>query len=305
MDIRQIELFVVAAEEQHFSRAARRANIVQSGLSTAIRTLEEELGAQLFVRNTRRVELSQAGRIFLPEARRVLEATKAAREAVTSIKNGLRGRLSIGTVQSLPPFIDLPLLLQEFRSLHPMVEISVRETYLEALAGALRESSLDLAFMPVTGVPPTGLTVDVLFSSPMVVTMAPAHRLADREQDGVTVRELADEIFIEFSPRWGTRHLVDQIFAIESAVRRIGFEVESFDLLLQFVERGFGLAIVPQSMANKRGLKSLAIIPAHAATVHPTWELGLFRAKRRGSLSPNPPADLFKTMIEDALRVRT
>jgi DNA-binding transcriptional LysR family regulator len=302
MDLRQIELFVVAAEEQHFSRAARRANIVQSGLSAAIRTLEEDLGTQLVVRNTRRVELSEAGRIFLPEAYRVLEAVKAAREAVTAAKSGLRGRLSIGAVQSLPPCLDLPLLLQEFRSLHPMVEISVHEAYLEALAAALRESRLDLAFMPIWGVPPSGLMVEVLFSSPMVVIMEAGHRLADRQHGGVTLRELAEEIFVEFSPRWGTRNLVDQIFAIESAVRRIGFEVENFDLLLQFVERGFGLAIVPQSMATKRGLKSLAIIPAHGTTDLPSWELGLFRAKRRGTLSPNPPADEFKTMVENALR---
>src|ERR671918_7863 len=79
MDIRQIELFIAAAEEQHFTRAAKRANIVQSGLSVAIRGLEEELGTLLFVRNTRHVELSEAGRIFLPEARRILLATKAAR----------------------------------------------------------------------------------------------------------------------------------------------------------------------------------------------------------------------------------
>jgi hypothetical protein len=67
MDIRQIELFIAAAEEQHFTRAAKRAHIVQSGLSVTIRALEEELGAALFVRNTRRVELSEAGRNFLPE----------------------------------------------------------------------------------------------------------------------------------------------------------------------------------------------------------------------------------------------
>ena len=117
MDIRQIELFIAAAEEQHFTRAAKRANIVQSGLSVAIRALEEELGTLLFVRNTRRVELSEAGRIFLPEARRIVLATKAARDAVLAVRGGLAGRLSIGTIQNLHLFLDLPLSPRRFASL--------------------------------------------------------------------------------------------------------------------------------------------------------------------------------------------
>lgn len=88
MEFRQLELFVMAAEEGHFSRAAKRANIVQSGLSVAIQGLEDELGARLFVRNTRHVELSEAGRVFLPEARRVLLSLQTAREAVAAIKGG-------------------------------------------------------------------------------------------------------------------------------------------------------------------------------------------------------------------------
>src|SRR6202022_4767364 len=104
MDIRQIELFIAAAEEEHFTRAAKRANIVQSGLSVAIRALEEELGTLLFVRNTRRVKLSEAGRIFLPEARRIVLATKAARDAVLAVGGGLAGRLSMGRFQNFTIF---------------------------------------------------------------------------------------------------------------------------------------------------------------------------------------------------------
>ena len=72
MDLRQLRHFVAAAEEQHFSRAARRANVVQSALSTSVRSLEEELGAQLFVRTTRQVRLTEAwlqGRVEVPEIR--------------------------------------------------------------------------------------------------------------------------------------------------------------------------------------------------------------------------------------------
>jgi DNA-binding transcriptional LysR family regulator len=300
MDIRQIELFVAAAEEQHFTRAARRANIVQSGLSGAIRALEEELGTILFIRNTRRVELSEAGRIFLPEARRILLATKAARDSVTAAKAGLSGRLSIGTVQSLPPFLDLPLILQEFHERHPKVEIVVRETYLEALAEALRKGALDLAFMPVSGPPRTGLSMQILFSSPMVLATAPTHRLAKRRT--VRLGELGEDTFVDFSPRWGTRLLVDRIFASEGVARQTGFEVENFNLLFQFVERGFGLAVVPRSSVEGRRLRAIEIAPARPGSVLPLWELGLFRAELGRDLSPNPPADIFRSLVEDVVR---
>jgi DNA-binding transcriptional LysR family regulator len=298
MDIRQIELFIAAAEEQHFTRAAKRMHIVQSGLSVAIRALEEELGASLFVRNTRRVELSEAGRNFLPEARRVLLATKAARDAVAAVRGGLTGRLSIGTTQSLPALLDLPMLLQEFHKRHPNVVITVREGYPEALAEPLRKGTLDLAFMPLSGAPRSGFLLDRLFASPMVITVSPEHRLARRAE--VRLTELSEEVFVDFSPRWGTRQLVDQIFALERVARHTEFELENVELLLQFVARGFGIAAVPQSMVEGRRLSHLAIVPKRKSNVLPHWEIGMFRAKTQSQLSPNPPAETFRTMIFEA-----
>jgi DNA-binding transcriptional LysR family regulator len=171
-----------------------------------------------------------------------LGAVRRARDAVAAIKGGLLGRLSVGTVQSLHPFLDLPALLQSFHKRYPKVEIMVREINLEALRRALHEGQLDLAFMPVSDAAPSGLSVEVLFSSPMVLAVSPQHPLAGRVT--VALSELEQEAFIDFSPRWGTRHLVDQIFNLEGTVRRTGFEVENFDLLLQFVTRGFGVAVV-------------------------------------------------------------
>jgi DNA-binding transcriptional LysR family regulator len=299
MDIRQIELFVAAAEEQNFTRAARREHIVQSGLSVAIRALEDELGAQLFVRSTRRVQLSEAGRHFLPEARRVLLAVRAARDAVAALKGGLVGRLAIGAVQSLHPLLDLPALLQAFRKLYPMVEIVVRgNTFTDVLGQALRDGSLDLAFMPVSEVLPTGLAHDVLFSEPMVVVASADHTIGRRRE--INLPELASEEFVDFSPRMGTRHVVDQMFLLEGVTRRIGFEVENFELLFQFVRRGLGLAVVPRATATGRELAALNIAPTGAQLL-PNWELGLFRVNMGGQLSANPAADIFRAMVEEAL----
>lgn len=126
VDIRQLQHFVAVAEEKHFTRAAQRVNIVQSALNS-IRLLEEELDAKLFVRSTRQVRLTDAGRILLDKAKAALESIRDAREAVAAVRNLERGTLSIRTVQSLPAFRDLPSLIERFHAEYPGVEVRLRQ----------------------------------------------------------------------------------------------------------------------------------------------------------------------------------
>src|SRR5580658_4103475 len=100
MELRQLDAFVAVAEERSFTRAAARLYLAQSGLSATIRSLERELHAPLFVRSTRRVELSPAGTILLPEARRTLASARAAKDAVAAVEDVQRGTLTLGVVQS-------------------------------------------------------------------------------------------------------------------------------------------------------------------------------------------------------------
>ncbi|KAE9412612.1 hypothetical protein Angca_004618, partial [Angiostrongylus cantonensis] len=244
--IRQIEMFVAAAEERHFSKAAERCHIVQSGLSAAIRALEDEMGTSLFIRSTRRVDLSPAGQIFLPEARRVLAALKAARQSIAAVKTGASGRLVVSMVQSLAPFLDIPAILQEFRRQHPNVEISVRETRPGDLNADLRRGSVDLAFMPLYGMNHMGLDVASVFSSRMIIVSAKNHRLSGVEN--VLLKDISMEPFVDVSTRWDLRKLVDQVLLSHGVHRRTSFEVDELGLLLEFVERGFGLAMVPEAM---------------------------------------------------------
>src|SRR5437868_13472950 len=99
MELRQLEYFVAVAEERHFTRAASRMHVAQSGLSASIGSLERELGARLFVRNTRSVELTDEGRALLTEARHTLAGVAAAKDAVAAVHGLLRGTLAGRTVQ--------------------------------------------------------------------------------------------------------------------------------------------------------------------------------------------------------------
>ena len=133
MELRQLAHFVAVAEELHFTRAASRVHVVQSSLSASVRALEREVGAPLFVRDSRHVMLTQAGRALLPAARRALIAADEGRDAVAGVRGVLRGQLHVGAIQTLG-VIDLPALLAGFRRAHPGVTVRLSHDAAPALA---------------------------------------------------------------------------------------------------------------------------------------------------------------------------
>ncbi|HTC27296.1 LysR family transcriptional regulator, partial [Dyella sp.] len=153
MEIRQLQHFVALAEERHFTRAARRVNIVQSALSTSIRQLESELDAQLVVRSTRQVSLTSAGKVFLNKAKAALDAVDDAREAVAAVQGLKRGTLNIGSMQSLPAFLHLPSLIEQFHAQHPGVDVRLCQGGASLLLEKVRSGRLDLAFLPLSEPP--------------------------------------------------------------------------------------------------------------------------------------------------------
>jgi DNA-binding transcriptional LysR family regulator len=244
MELRQLEHFVAAAEERHFTRAAQRLHIVQSGLSASIRALERELDAPLFVRSTRRVELTQAGRALLPEARRTLAAARAASDAVAAVQGLHRGTLAVGTMQILPPSVDLLAVLGRFHAEHPGVELRLRQAGTGTLLEEVRNGSLDLALVAPVGRPPGELVVRRLASDPLLVACAPTHPLAARGQ--VALADLAGERFVDFQPDWGLRMLLDRHFAAAGLERTTALEVNDVPSLLELVAHGLGVALVPE-----------------------------------------------------------
>src|SRR5579863_8621785 len=115
MELRQLEAFVAVAEERNFTRAAARLYVAQSGLSATIRSLEKEVHAPLFVRSTRRVDLTPAGAAMLSEARRTLASARAAVDTVAAVEGLKRGNLTIGIVQAGWWLFDLAGMLASYR----------------------------------------------------------------------------------------------------------------------------------------------------------------------------------------------
>ena len=251
MELRHLQHFVAVAEEEHFTRAAERLLVSQSGLSASVRALERELQTPLFVRTTRRVTLTPAGRALLTEAERILAQVRTAREAVAAVQGVLRGMLALGSEQCMAG-LHVAGLLASFRRLHPDVEICLRQAGSGALAEEVASGRLDLAFAVRTAQEDTDqLRVVPLSSEPMTVLCHPSHRLAQAGA-AVTPEELGGEVFVDFHPDWGPRRTTDAVFAAAGVRRAVALEVNDVHSLLELVDENLGVAVVPRHFRHKR-----------------------------------------------------
>ncbi|MGH3731387.1 MAG: LysR family transcriptional regulator [Micromonosporaceae bacterium] len=257
MEVRQLEYFVAVADARHFTRAAERMRVSQSGLSASVRSLERELGAPLFVRNTRRVELTEAGQALLDEARRTLDSLTDTRDAVPPVQGLLRGSVSVGTEQCLGA-VDVPALLARFRSAYPGVVITLRQAGSAELLDEIRQGRLDVGFVVASDPLPGGVDLVPLARQPMVLVCHPDHRLAAAQS--VKLRALTDEVFVDFRTGWGSRRIADRAFLAAAVDRHVAMEVEDVHTLLHLVEHNLGVALVPNPIARKsKRLRTLAV----------------------------------------------
>jgi DNA-binding transcriptional LysR family regulator len=249
MELRQLEHFIAVAEEKHFTRAAESLRISQSGLSASIRALETELGASLFVRSTRRVELTQAGRALLEESMRTVASASAAREAVAAVRDVLRGTLSVGTEQCLGA-VDLAEQLSRFRADHAAVAINLGFAGSAQLLDDVAIGRLDLALLAVCGATPQGVRLDTLSTEGFVVLSGKRHPLAGQKE--VSISDLGGETIVGFQPDWAAQQLAARAFAAAGLPHAATLEVGDVHMLLDLVERGLGVAVVPAHFARKR-----------------------------------------------------
>ncbi|MFD4322275.1 LysR family transcriptional regulator [Streptomyces sp. NPDC058548] len=257
MELRHLQHFVAVAEARHFTRAAERLMVSQSGLSASIRALERDLRAPLFVRSTRRVTLTEAGRALLAEAERILAQVRAAHEAVAAVQGVVRGTLRLGAEQCVAG-VHVAGLLAAFRRRHPEVEIRLRQEGGLVLAEDVAAGRLDLAFAYRTRADSDQLRSVPLAAEPMTLLCHPEHPLT-AAGPVLALRDLAEEDFVDFHPGWGPRRATDATFASAGVPRTVTLEVNDVHSLLDLVEEDLGVAAVPRHFQHKRD--SLHAIP--------------------------------------------
>ncbi|MET1114847.1 MAG: LysR family transcriptional regulator [Comamonas sp.] len=263
METRQLQYFVVLAEELHFSRAAKRLCISQPPLSIAIKQLETTLDAQLFERNSRGVRLTHAGQHLLAQARDILERTRRAAVDTRAVAQGMAGSLRLGFVGS-SIYRGLPEALERMRLQYPDVRVDLHELNSLDQVAALQSGKLDLGLMH-TLAPPVGMSAQAMVSEPFIACLAASHPLARKARIGVA--ELADERLILFSEAVSP----DYFRVIRGMCQRAGFEpqlrheVRHWLSVLSLVAAGQGVSLVPACL-ERAGMQGLAFRPIAGKT---------------------------------------
>ena len=251
MELRQLRYLVALGEEHSFTRAAEREHIAQPSLSQQIRRLEEEVGLALVERTTRNVRITDAGRLLLSRARRILAELDAANVELASLRGLRAGHVSVGAMHSMGP-IDISLVLAEFHDQFPDIGLTVREQASEELAEMLRADELDIAFLSVTErIESHGLGLERLLSEELVVMVPDDHPLGARTQ--VTIADLAHEPFIGYREGARLREVLVSAAAEAGFEPRVMLESNENRRIRRMVSRGMGIALVPRSDATSPG----------------------------------------------------
>ncbi|MEU9079590.1 LysR family transcriptional regulator [Kitasatospora sp. NPDC004745] len=283
MQLQQLRYFLAVAETRHFTRAAEAEHVAQPSLSQQIRSLERELGAELFHRTRGNIALTDAGDALLPLARRILADTESARLAVQETVQLRRGRVRLGAPPSLCTSL-VPDVLRVFRDRYPGVALVVREGGSRDLVRSLAAGELDLALIitPPSGQEEPALAVTELLHEELVLVSA-----EPRPRRKVRVTELRGRPLVMFREGYDLRETT------LAACRAAGFEPEfaveggEMDAVLGFVRAGLGPAVLPGMVAARSGLAvtpfagpglGRTIAVAHGHEVPPTRAAAALRA---------------------------
>ncbi|MFJ4141850.1 LysR substrate-binding domain-containing protein [Pseudomonas sp. NPDC089734] len=253
MELRHLRYFIAVAEELHFGRAAQTLGISQPPLSQQIQMLEQELGARLFDRTNRRVELSEAGRLFLEEARGVLAQVDKAADVARRAQLGELGELKIGFTASAPFTSSIPQAIFAFRQTYPAVHLALKEMTSKEVAQGLEEKSIQVGIMRPLALPDSLVSFELL-REPLVAILRSDHPLAEGSEQGLYMSALAAEPFVFFPRSYGSG-LYAQILDL---ARDAGFsplitqEAGEVMTIIGLVAAGLGVTVLPASYQRMR-----------------------------------------------------
>ncbi|WP_198372704.1 LysR substrate-binding domain-containing protein [Roseomonas rosulenta] len=299
LDLRQLRYFVAVAEEGHITRAAERLGMAQPPLSQQIKAIEAQLGAPLFRRKPRGVELTDSGRVLLEEARIILAHLAQAERSALSAARGELGRLSLVVAPTAPFHPFVPRVIRAYREAFPGVTLTLEEALSRPAVQALQERRIDAAFIRAELPDTARLTLHRLIDEPLVVALPATHALACDAGSPRPLADFAQESFVAFARAEGPGIFEASLAACLRAgfTPRLGQEAPRITSTLGLVAAGLGIALVPASMRRVQ-MDGVAYCDLPAQDC-PTVPLHLAVRREPGSLVLRHFVDLVRRLLRD------
>lgn len=241
MDLASLETFLAVVHSGSFSRAAERLHRTQPAVSIAVRKLEEDLGQPVVVRGSRELKLTDAGRVLVDSAERMLNLRAELLRSIDDLKYLRRGQLTLGANESSVHAV-LPALAR-YRRRFPDVPIAVHRTFSRDVPRHVLNYRLDLGIISFVTQEPNLTSVE-FFRDELVLVVYPKHPMAQRKQ--VDITELGKDTFIAHIVESPYRWQVIQLFAGHGTPLRRDIELPTIDSIKRFVQMEMGVAIVPR-----------------------------------------------------------
>lgn len=242
VELRHLRGFMAVAEAGAFRRAAERLRISQPALSALIRDLERQVGVALFDRTTRRVEMTQAGREFLPQAEKLLADLEASLRGLTDLAQRRKGHVAVACAPLLGSVL-LPGLIAAFGRAYPAVRVTLIDAGTDMIVDKVRNGEADLG-IGTFAEGEAGISRLRLLRDTMMV-FAPAGEAGAGKRRAATWAEIADAPLIALTRESGLRALVEMGFGGLGRPARPAYEVSHVTTAVALVEAGLGIAVLP------------------------------------------------------------
>ena len=241
---RALRQFIVVAEELHMGRAAERLHISQPPLSQAMMRLEAAIGVKLFLRANRAIKLTEAGRVFLDEAHRLLAQEAQAITHTRQVSAGLSGNIVLGFVGSVSYGL-LPELITKFRRDHPEIGFDLRELPSGDQLEELEAKRIDLGIVRLPLANAADCHLKTIKRERMIAVLPRGHRLASARS--IRLRELAQETFMMFPPHRVPSLHAKTVTACHAAgfSPRVALEAWQMPTMVSLVAAGVGITLLP------------------------------------------------------------
>lgn len=295
LTLHQLQVFLSVAELRSFTDAGRALNVSQPALSRTIRQIEEGVGARLFDRDTRNVELTPAGRELAPIARRILGEFEGAFSELAQFVEGRSGRVTVAALPSIAAAI-LPATIERFRRSHPQVDFTIRDALSDVIVGAVDEGHADLA---VTVRPPLSerLSYRPLLSDDFVLVCRADDPLAG--DDPVPWSVFEGRAFVAMAGSSSVRAMTDAAFLQAALAVKPLYECEHIATAGSLIAAGLGVTALPRLTLPLIGFACMSVRPLEQPSL--SRSIGVVTRIGR-SLSPAAQAFL-SSLIESTRQI--